>query len=103
MSADETVTVYREPLDEGSAFYGYELEIEVDCWIHPEERQTRHYPGCPAHVEDYVPTKVRAVGNGHAGLWHNLDKFIDTYGFDIEFEPEVLMELCKDKLEPEPV
>lgn len=32
--------------------YAYiEIEVEIDFDHQPEEKMTRHYPGCPAHIE----------------------------------------------------
>lgn len=28
------------------------MNIKVRFSVHPEEKMTRHYPGCPAHVDD---------------------------------------------------
>ena len=33
-----------------------ELEVQIKFSIAKEERMTRHYPGCPAHIDDMMLT-----------------------------------------------
>ena len=72
-----------------------ELEFEIDFDAIPAERMTRHYPGCPAHIE-LNGLEVITGKDSKIDVWDCGSKLHD---YLIKTYEDELMEACWEEVE----